>query len=396
MHVASAAPGSSWAASPLLRWSVGIIVSVLLGALLFEAFDVSVFKRIGMAHEYCYLREPKLIWLHVISDVLIGIAYVSISATLAFLVHRASRDIPFHWVFLAFGLFIVSCGMTHFMEVWVVWEPVYWMSGYVKVVTAAASVATAIALFPLVPKIFRLIDTARHSERRRIEIEQLNDELERFNYTVAHDLRAPLRGITGLGQALREDCAGELSPTARSYIEKMQASAARMDALICDLLKYATIGRQELQRRPVGPRDAVRAALAMLETQVRASRAQLVIAPDLPAVLADPTLLEVVFQNLIANAIKFVEPGIVPEVAITATENNGRVIISVTDNGLGVPPDWRTQIFGMFERLHPNHTGSGIGLAIVYRAIERLDGRVGVDAAGNGTGSRFWIELPRA
>jgi len=130
MHVASAAPGSSWAASPLLRWSVGIIVSVLLGALLFEAFDVSVFKRIGMAHEYCYLREPKLIWLHVISDVLIGVAYVSISTTLAFLVHRASRDIPFHWVFLAFGLFIVSCGMTHFMEVWVVWEPVYWMSGY--------------------------------------------------------------------------------------------------------------------------------------------------------------------------------------------------------------------------------------------------------------------------
>src|SRR2546423_12359442 len=120
MHVASPASASRWAASPLLRWSIGILVSVLLGALIFEAFDASVFQRIGMAHEYCYLREPKLIWLHVVSDVLIGAAYVSISSTLGYLVYKASRDIPFHWVFLAFGLFIISCGMTHFMEVWVV------------------------------------------------------------------------------------------------------------------------------------------------------------------------------------------------------------------------------------------------------------------------------------
>src|SRR4051812_14830095 len=212
--------------NPLLRWSIGVLLATILGALIFEAFDVSVFQRIGMAHEYCYQREPGLIWLHVISDALIGLAYVSISATLAYLVYKAARDIPFNWVFLAFGLFIVSCGMTHSMEVWVVWEPVYWMSGYVKIITATASVATAIALFPLVPKIFRLIEAARKSEARRIEIEQLNDELERFNYTVAHDLRAPLRGITGFGQALREDFGAQLPPKARDYVDKMQRSAA--------------------------------------------------------------------------------------------------------------------------------------------------------------------------
>jgi hypothetical protein len=285
-------------AGPLLRWSVSIILAVIFGALIFEAFDVSVFKRIGMAHEYCYLREPKLIWLHVISDLLIGVAYVSISATLGYLVFKASRDIPFHWVFLAFGLFIVSCGMTHFMEVWVIWEPVYWMSGYVKLVTAAASVATALVLFPLVPKVFRLIDSARAGERQRQEIQHLNEELEHFNYTVAHDLRAPLRGITGFGQALREDFASTLPPQAVDYIDKMQRSAAQMDTLICDLLKYTTVGRQTIQLRPM-PLDAtVRASLALLESELRPRDAAVRVIEPLPTVLADSTLLQLVFLNL--------------------------------------------------------------------------------------------------
>ena len=104
---------ASWFARPLFRWSLGIVGSVIAGALLFEALGISVFSRIGMPHEFCYLREPKLVWLHVISDLLIGVAYVSISVTLAYLVFKASKGIPFHWVFLAFGLFIVSCGFTH-------------------------------------------------------------------------------------------------------------------------------------------------------------------------------------------------------------------------------------------------------------------------------------------
>ena len=387
---------TKWLAQPLVRWSTGILLAVIGGALVFEAFDVSVFKRIGMAHEFCYLREPKLIWLHVTSDILIGVAYVSISGTLSYLVYKASRDIPFNWVFLAFGLFIVSCGMTHFMEVWVIWEPVYWMSGYVKIVTAAASVATAIALFPLLPKVFGLIEAARKSERRRVEIEQLNGELERFNYSVAHDLRAPLRGITGFGHALREDCGHELSPRAHGYVQKMQDSAARMDTLICDLLKYATVGRQELERRAVPLDQAIRSAQALLEGEIRAARAQISVSAPLPAVIADATLLQVVFQNLLHNAIKFVAPGVQPQVQITATTRDGKVTVHVTDNGLGIPPDAREQVFRIFERFHPEHAGTGIGLAIVHRAIERLGGRIGVEAAPQGNGSRFWFELPLA
>src|SRR5882724_11896251 len=115
-----------------------------------------------------------MIWLHVTSDLFIGLAYVSISSTLAYMVYRASRNIPFHWMFLAFGLFIVSCGFTHFMEVWTVWRPVYWLAGYVKVITAVASVVTAIALFPLVPKIFQLINAVKVSEDRRVKLVAAN------------------------------------------------------------------------------------------------------------------------------------------------------------------------------------------------------------------------------
>src|SRR5919197_2596603 len=96
-----------------------------------------------LPHAYCYLRQPGLVWTHVTADSLIGLAYVAISGTLAYLVYRAREDIPFHWMFLAFGLFIVACGGTHFMEVWTTFRaPVYWLAGYVKLITAVASVAT--------------------------------------------------------------------------------------------------------------------------------------------------------------------------------------------------------------------------------------------------------------
>lgn len=383
-------------ARPFLLWTIGVLLAIGLGVIAFEVMDVSVFRRIGMAHEYCYLREPKLIWLHVVSDILIGLAYVSISATLAYLVYKASRGIPFNGVFLAFGLFIVSCGMTHFMEVWVIWEPVYWMSGYVKVVTAAASVATAVALFPLVPKVFALIESARRSEEHRAEVEQLNAELERFNYSVAHDLRAPLRGITGFGHLLKQDFGGQLPPKALDYVDKMQRSAVQMDALINDLLKYATIGRQPLQRRLVALDDAVRAALSLLESEIKSTEAIVRIPAPLPVVSADPTLLQIVFLNLVGNAIKFVAPGVRPEVEIVAQSDalTGRTTVSVIDNGIGLPSEARQQIFRIFERFHPKYPGTGIGLAIVHRAIERLDGQVGIDTGPGGKGTRFWFQLP--
>lgn len=395
----SAAPArrpAQWFAAPVFRWSVAILGCVLGGGLLFEALDISVFSRIGMPHELCYLREPKLVWLHVVSDLLIGTAYVSISATLGYLVYKASRGIPFHWVFLAFGLFIVSCGFTHFMEVWVIWEPVYWMSGYVKIVTAAASVATAIALFPLLPKIFRLVDAARRSEERRVEIEQLNQELQRFNYSVAHDLRSPLRGVVGYSEALREDCGTQIGPAGQVYLDRIQSAVQRMDVLISDLLKYASIGRQELKLTPVPLGTTAAAVLTFLESEIRRRDAKVVVQRDLPVALGDATLLQVALQNLVANGIKFVASGIQPRVEISAERKEENVELCITDNGLGIPAAARERVFDMFQRFHPGHEGTGIGLPIVQRAVERMSGRIMVESGPGGCGTRFRVVLPAA
>ena len=132
-----------------------------------------------MSHGHCYLWDPALVRLHAISDLFIGGSYVAISATLVYLVRRAKKDIPFSWMFLAFGTFIIACGCTHLVEIWTLWTPVYWFAGSVKVLTAMASVATALALPPLIPKSLKLIRTAKLSEHRHQQLQQVNADLEK-------------------------------------------------------------------------------------------------------------------------------------------------------------------------------------------------------------------------
>src|SRR5215510_124986 len=175
-------------------WTAGT-----LGALLI-AVTVLTLARFGerlvsvqglLPHGHCYLWRPGLVWLHVGSDTLIGLAYVAISLTLGYLVLRSRGHVPFHWVLLAFGVFIIACGATHFMEVWTLWVPRYWLSGAVKAITAGVSVVTAVALPPLVPRALALIEAARLSDARNaereraVEAEQRQAERIRSLYEVA-------------------------------------------------------------------------------------------------------------------------------------------------------------------------------------------------------------------
>ncbi len=384
----------AWLINPLFRWGLIIVTASLAGVVGFQLLGFPLLDQVGLPHEYCYLQEPRLIWLNVLSDASIGLAYVSISITLAILVYRASKDIPFNGVFLAFGLFIVSCGLTHFMEVWVVWQPMYWLSGYIKLFTAIASGATALALLPLVPKIFALIDAARKGEQRRKEIEQLNQELERFNYSVAHDLRAPLRGISGLGNALREDFGPDLPPLAQEYVRRMEESAGRMNELISDLLRYSTIGRQEIAHGTVSLDEVLRVTEETLAAEIGTRGGEILRPRPLPAVWGDATLLQVIFQNLLSNALKFVGKGVRPRIEITAEVQDSVARVFVIDNGIGIPAGSRERIFRMFERVNPEYPGTGIGLAIVYRAVERLHGKIEVRDAANGQGACFCLQVP--
>ncbi|MFN2598868.1 MAG: PAS domain S-box protein, partial [Pyrinomonadaceae bacterium] len=175
-----------------------------------------------MTHYNCYLQIAPLVSLHFVSDLLIGAAYVSISLTLAYLVNRARRDIPFHWVFLAFGVFIVACGSTHFMEAWTTFRaPVYWLAGYLKLVTAVASVGTAVALPPLVPRALALVRDAKLSERRRLELEAANRQLETF-YRRAKELEeVKSRALSGEAQGGGGALAAAQMPLPLSRLERL-------------------------------------------------------------------------------------------------------------------------------------------------------------------------------
>ena len=227
--------------------------------------------------------------------------------------------------------------------------------------------------------------------RQARDLAEANRDLEAFAYSVSHDLRTPLRAIQGLGLALEEDFAKELTTVAADYVRRMVAAAQRMDTLILDLLAYSRVGRQERTLRPVSL-DAVWHEAR--EDLPPAHRAAVTIEPQLGEACATPSLMRQVAANLLSNAVKFVAPGVEPRVVVSAHREGDRVRLSVRDNGIGIDPAFHHRIFGVFERLHgiEQYPGTGIGLALVKKSVEAMGGVVGIESAP-GAGSTFHIDL---
>ena len=244
-------------------------------------------------------------------------------------------------------------------------------------------------------------DLEARVEQRTRALQEVNAELNSFAYSVSHDLRTPLRSMQGFAEALLEDYASVLDDVGRDYARRIVAASRRMDLLIQDLLTYSRLSRSELELRPVALGPLVRTvALQVQELAEAASPAThpvIEVADALPPVLGHRGVLSQVLQNLFTNGIKFVAPGVVPHLRVTAHTQDGRVRVEVQDNGIGIAPEHQERIFRVFERLHrlEAYPGTGIGLAIVRKGVDRLGGRAGVESAP-GSGSRFWIELPAA
>ncbi len=233
-------------------------------------------------------------------------------------------------------------------------------------------------------------------QERTASLRQAVAQMEEFSYSVSHDLRAPVRAMRGYSEAMLEDHGARLDEEAKEMLTRILRNSARMDRLIRDLLTYTRISRRELSFEPVAPHKLI-SEVVQQYPELRPERATIEIAGDLPVVIGhEPSLLQVV-SNLLTNAVKFVAPGVHPHVRVSAEIRGDRARLSFQDNGIGIPPEQHSRLFAMFERVHQGirYEGTGIGLAIVRKAVERMNGSVGVESDGV-SGSRFWLELPLA
>jgi signal transduction histidine kinase/ActR/RegA family two-component response regulator len=366
-------------------------------------------------HGHCYLWQPRLVAVHGISDLLIGLSYLAISLTLAYLVYRARDHIPFRWLVLAFGTFIIACGMTHFMELITLWTPVYWLAGDIKVITAMASVGTAIALPALVPRILELVRAQEIAERRSSELaessallaeeqaartkaEEAGRAKDQFLALISHELRNPLSPILAWTRMLKLET---LEPQNQlGAINAIERNATALVKLIEDLLDVSRIasGKLRLDVRPTELGKVIEAAVEALRPSAETKRVRLhlVIDPRSGMVLGDPDRLQQVVANLLSNAIKFTPRG--GRVHVALERVNSHVELSVSDTGQGIDREALQHVFERFWQgdtgTERRHGGLGLGLSIVRDLVESHGGEVHARSDGTGKGSVFTVKLP--
>jgi PAS domain S-box-containing protein len=226
---------------------------------------------------------------------------------------------------------------------------------------------------------------------RTAQLRETVGELESFSFSIAHDMRAPLRSLQGFSEVLLEEYGGKIDAVGQTYLRRIATSADRMDRLIQDVLNYSKVVRAEL---PLEPVDVEKLLRGMIETYPMffPESADIQIQSPIPYVLGNEAALTQCLSNLLGNAVKFIAPGVKPIVRVFAETRDGHVRVFVQDNGIGISADQHEKIFEIFQQVAKSYQGTGIGLAIVKKAVERMNGCVGLESAP-GQGSTFWIEL---
>ncbi|MBA3582443.1 MAG: hypothetical protein H0W44_08355 [Gammaproteobacteria bacterium] len=382
-----------------------------------------------MPHGHCFLWRPDLLWLHVLSDIFIALAYYTIPVALIYLVKKRT-DLRFNLLFVLFAVFIFACGTTHLVGVLNVWHGYYYLEGWLKAITACVSIVTALILWPLMPKLLAIPSQATLEQKNnellnaQASLQQLNNELEqrisertaalqrvnvdleRFAHLASHDLRGPLRGMNTYAQILLEDYGSQLDEPGLKKLTVLVELTHKLDEMIASLLEYSRISANKTELAEVNVKAVLDEVLALLCIELEGTQLISKVSTDV-TLKTDPVYLAEVLRNLVGNAIKYndkldkrieigllsVEQLIKKSGIIPAGVRTTCKIVYVKDNGIGIKSEHLTVIFEMFKRLSASNVdqqGSGIGLAMVKRMIEQHGGYIWVEST-YGKGSTFYF-----
>jgi light-regulated signal transduction histidine kinase (bacteriophytochrome) len=231
--------------------------------------------------------------------------------------------------------------------------------------------------------------------QRTAQLEAANKELEAFTYSVSHDLRAPLRHISGFSKILAEEFAANLPPDAQHHVQRIEEGTRRMGQLVDDLLNLGRVGRREPTLQVAGLRSIVDEVIRSLVLEVGDRSVEWKIG-DLPYVECDTALMQQVFQNLLSNALKFTRPRAQAVIEVGQEQRDGEAVVYVRDNGVGFSMKYADKLFGVFQRLHraEDFEGTGVGLATVQRIVQKHGGRIWAEAELD-KGASFYFTLGR-
>ncbi|WP_373088302.1 ATP-binding protein [Zhongshania sp.] len=395
-------------------------------------------------HGHCYLWNENLVRLHVISDVLISLSYFTIPVALVYLV-RKRDDLKFNYIFVMFAIFIFACGATHLVNIFNVWYGAYWLSGGVKLITAIASVGTAIVVWPLIPRALAIpsnvqlialnqqlreeVDENRRQkqqvehltkdleelvaqrtqelaetrvmktllEKNHASLERSNIALEEYAKVTAHDIKEPLRSISVFGQLLNERLGETLQEDESKWLQTMVGTTQRMTEMIDDLQQYCAT-QSLVPATSLALDEYLDRAVVEHGGDMKKYATELHRKP-LGTVNMSPTPLYQLLSNLLDNAVKFSRDQKPPVVEIGPVDDAGEdeVGFYIRDNGIGIASHYQSRVYGVFERLYRegDYEGTGIGLAICRRILDECDGRIDIISELD-KGCEFRVYLPAA
>lgn len=380
-----------------------------------------------MPHGFCLRWNPALVLLFNVSNIAIAAAYFAIPLALFYFV-RKRKDLAFSWIFRMFAAFIWACGVTHLMKVWTIYHGSYWAEALMDTWTAVISVATALILWPLIPKALALrspaelesINLELKSVNERLnsansELSVLNDDLElardkaleasnlksAFVANISHELRTPLSAILGLNELM---LLTDLNDDQQNYAQTIHAAAASLLNIVNDVLDLSKIesGKMEIATTSINPVALLKDSVRLLQDTVnqKGLSLKLVIDEKTPtAVIGDPVRLSRVLLNIIGNAVKFTEAGSILVEGIVEQSSKERVRLKfvVVDTGIGISESEQKLLFLPFTQVDSASTrkfgGTGLGLAISKRLVELMGGEIGL-VSRKGEGSTFWFSVP--